>query len=69
MMNPTQSATDKVLTPRASAEMLGRNISDLVEKGNSLDKVLLTLGEFVAHADDKSVSEANRYLYRWLSGA
>jgi len=67
MMNPTQSATDKILTPRASSEMLGRNIADLVDKGIDLSSVLVTLAEYIAESDDKSVSEANRYLYRWIS--
>lgn len=66
MFNPTQSAQDKLQSPQASAEILGRNIAALVEQGTDLSSVLVTLAEYIAEADEKTVAEANRYLYRWL---
>ncbi|WP_020142250.1 hypothetical protein [Terracoccus sp. 273MFTsu3.1] len=68
MFNPTQSAQDKLLSEQASAEMFGRNVAALVEKGSDLSSVLVTVAEYVAEADEPTIGEANRYLYRWLRG-
>lgn len=68
MFHPTADAQAKMASPQASAEMFGRNVAALVAKGTDLSSVLVTVAEYIAAADDKSVAEANRYLYRWLSG-
>jgi hypothetical protein len=80
MMNPSKSATDKILTPRASAEEFGRNVATLIEHGNSMPSILETVAEYLTNVasaaqplgdgwvEDQSISEANRYLYRWIAG-